>query len=137
MRLLLLEDDLLRISEFERRAKEHKLALTVVSSATACIRLLEIGLEKKTVKYDLICLDHDLGGEIFVDTKHKNTGSEVARWISEHPESVKGALVVVHSFNPAGAKNMVSLIPGSVYAPAVWTKSNFDWLLEKKQKEQE
>jgi hypothetical protein len=42
-------------------------------------------------------LDHDLGGEIYVDTNYSNTGSEVVRWIEKNKPDIKE--IVVHSYN--------------------------------------
>ena len=57
----------------------------------------------------MLFLDHDLGGEVYVDTGREDTGSEVARWLSQHPEFIPNQ-VVLHSHNDGGVKNMYSLL---------------------------
>jgi len=59
-------------------------------------------------EYDLVFLDHDLGGEEMVSSDREDTGMEVVKWIvgNEIPVS----LVVVHSCNPGGAANMTSYL---------------------------
>lgn len=46
-----------------------------------------------------------MGGEVYVDPAHPNTGSEVVRWIAEHKPEI--GRVVVHSCNTVAAEYMV------------------------------
>jgi len=55
--------------------------------------------------WDAVCLDHDLGGEIFVDTALPNTGSEVARGILRDRPQVD--LFLVHFYNTPAREAMV------------------------------
>lgn len=57
-------------------------------------------------KFDYVFLDHDLGGEVFV-ASDKGTGYEVVQWICRHPDKISGSQIIVHSYNFAGATNMV------------------------------
>lgn len=130
MKILLLEDDLNRVEQFNYRVVElnernHvKCELVHIETAKECIELLEAD------KFDLILLDHDLGGEVYVDTNNTNTGSEVARWINKNPEKMNGVSIITHTFNPAGAKNIVDLIPSCIYVPAIWTKDRFHQIVK-------
>ena len=137
MKILLLEDDLNRIREFEKRVNElnerntfktHSNPVTLIHTETAieCIRLL------KTEHFNLILLDHDLGGKVFVDTNREDTGSEVARWISNNLQSVKGVPIITHTQNPAGAKNIISLVPGCIHVPFIWEKNKFHNIIKVK-----
>jgi len=125
MKILLLEDDPNRVEQFQQRIKElnerNNVASILVHVETAkdCIAQLE------TDKFQLVLLDHDLGGEVYVPIDNTNTGSEVARWINKNPEKMNGTSVITHTFNPAGAKNITELIPGCFYVPAIWTKDKF------------
>jgi CheY-like chemotaxis protein len=56
-------------------------------------------------KYDVIFLDHDLGGDQMVSSDVWNTGSTVAKMIHETPN--KHLTVIVHSYNPSGAQIMI------------------------------
>lgn len=117
LRCLVLEDDSNRIKEFNKRLRDTRICFT------SYVDTAELAIQKlKESDYDIIFLDHDLGGETYVDTNNKNTGSEVARWISKNP--IKG-LVIVHSLNKPAADGMVSLIPGAIHFPFVWTEENF------------
>ena len=116
MRVLVLEDDKNRVREFKQRMLEIGVVADYVDKAHDAIKLLG---EKE---YDLIFLDHDLGGEVFVNVANSNTGSEVARWISAHPVTCP---VVIHSLNPVGADNMKKYIPGAVHVPFVWQEDKF------------
>lgn len=119
MRVLILEDDGERVDQFCGRFNNLEASLTFVKTAEACIETLKNG------SYDLICLDHDLGGDVFVDSDEKNTGSEVARYIEANPHLVEGSEVVIHSWNPAGAEYMAERIPNAVMIPSFWTEDVF------------
>lgn len=123
--ILVLEDDPSRIVSFQNRFSEMSSGGKIchaeyVDTAQECIEKLS------SKKYDIIFLDHDLGGEVYVDEQNKNTGSEVARWLSVNKEQFqKGTPVIVHSLNPAGRANMLNLINNSYEAPFVWTEDIF------------
>lgn len=51
--------------------------MTLVDKAHEAIQAL------KDHTFDLICLDHDLGGQVMVDSSREDTGAEVARYILE------------------------------------------------------
>jgi len=76
---------------------------TCVETAAACIAAL-----KDDAPWNVVCLDHDLGGETFVDSSREDCGMEVVRWIEEHQPSVK--LFVVHTYNPGAAGVMVDAL---------------------------
>ena len=71
--------------------------LTVCTTANGTIK----ALKKKL--YDVVCLDHDLGGEVFADSNRADTGAEVVRWIVRNKPPI--SQVIVHSLNfPAAIK---------------------------------
>lgn len=122
MKILLLEDDIKRITEFRQRflSIPHK-QIFYTDTAQTCIELL------KSEEFDLIFLDHDLGGKVFVDINEKNTGSEVARYISQNPLN-SNPIIIIHTLNPVGGKYMIDTIGGrnTFYIPFIWTKKVFD-----------
>lgn len=60
--------------------------------------------------YDCVFLDHDLGGKAFV-IEESGTGSEVANFIGQSLDRKKYPdRIIVHSWNPAGAKRMIGYI---------------------------
>lgn len=66
--------------------------------------------------WDLVCLDHDLGGEIMVSSDREDTGAAVVRHMVQQPLPV--ALVLVHSFNEVAAARMVSDLKRAGYDAA-------------------
>jgi CheY-like chemotaxis protein len=69
---------------------------TIVKTAEQAIKKL---FEKD---WDVVMLDHDLGGEVYVDSGREDCGMEVVRWIrNNHPNVRK---FIIHSWNvPAGS----------------------------------
>lgn len=102
MRILILEDDPERITQFMQKLVGHD--VEVEMSTEGAIDLLENTL----VPFDAMLLDHDLGGEVFVDSSREDTGMEFVRRLVEtdHPKVPVG----VHSANPGGRANMLGLL---------------------------
>ncbi|MBS1913157.1 MAG: response regulator [Bacteroidetes bacterium] len=96
--ILFLDDDERRTSEIRSRLIGEALTLITVETALECIERLG---ERD---YDLVMLDHDLGGEIFVDSSREDTGMEVVRWLREN-RGAHGAFIV-HTMNPVAAAGM-------------------------------
>lgn len=119
-KILVLEDDPLRIGSFTQRFQEMNWDCDFVDTAEACIEKLG------SVEYDGIFLDHDLGGQVYVDMEDENTGSAVARWMSTHDHPNKDVTVIIHSFNAGGALFMESTIGLSARRiPNVWNREVF------------
>ena len=107
MKIMILEDNIERVKSFKKMLKDHE--LTITDRSDDAIKLV------KDSKYDFIFLDHDLGGEQYVDSKEYDTGFRVACAI---PSSVnEGTDVIIHSFNPVGAKNMQNILPNARCMP--------------------
>jgi len=107
MRILILEDNGDRVQTFYRAlVPAHE--LVVCTHATAAFTLAAGG------QWDYIFLDHDLGGEAFVDSRHDNTGAEFCRkyatWLHSCGPATQASCpkIIVHSWNPDGAENMAS-----------------------------
>jgi CheY-like chemotaxis protein len=115
-KVLILEDDKERHRQFKQRMLEIGASYDLVENADEAINLL------KTKKYDIIFLDHDLGGEVYVSENNKNTGSEVARYLNKN---MVESIVIIHSLNPIGSEYMQSLIPNSLIVPFVWGNEIF------------
>lgn len=62
----------------------------------------------RTVKFDVILLDHDLCGDAYVPSDHPNTGFTVVKglWTTINRDTP----VVVHSHNPEGADRMMDIL---------------------------
>jgi hypothetical protein len=114
---LVLEDDQKRVINFKRRFVGLIMA-DFVETVDDALKLL------KESTFDFLFLDHDLGGEAFVDPRRRDTGSEVARWISKNP--LPNTQVFIHSLNHLVVEDMAKLIPGSIIAPCVWLDVEFE-----------
>lgn len=106
MKILVVEDDEFRVQLFKRWLRGH--AVTVAPTARQAIRLL------RRRRFDVVFLDHDLGGRVLVDPADKNTGAEVARFMAQRGLRIK---TIVHSHNPAGAQYVKELLPHAEVLP--------------------
>lgn len=107
MRIFILEDMEIRIATFKNWFKGHEL----IFSKTAQEAIDILG---KDLNFEVFFLDHDLGDRIWVSTEDENTGSRVAEFLSD--KVIKGR-IIIHSWNPCGAKNMMSYLPSAEYIP--------------------
>jgi len=107
MRVFILEDDPSRMDKFikELLCDEIHHAETVEAGKTL---LLEY-------KYDLLLLDHDLGGEQMVDSAEENTGYQLAKFIP-HTQN-RDTPCITHTCNPIGADNILCVLPHAVKVP--------------------
>jgi len=110
MNILILDDDFIRHEKFNKVLTGHN--ITNVSDSKQAIQKLQ------EEKFDIIFLDHDLGGQVFVESG-ENTGYEVALWLSNNKQNHKGR-IIIHSFNPIGAANMKALLPSAEVIPGAW-----------------
>lgn len=106
LKILFLDDDEGRQAFMRRELVGHK--ATHVTTARQAIDELE-----RNDDYDIVFLDHDLGGEVFVDSGREDTGMEVVRWLAQNPRNI--GRVVVHTLNPPARENMVCLLERSGY----------------------
>jgi CheY-like chemotaxis protein len=107
MKILIVEDSQDRIAWFETALEKHELTISL-DAATGKAAVA-------STKFDVIFLDHDLGGEQMVDSRNENTGYQVAKTITTSKNS--DTPVVIHSYNPVGAANMQSVLPHAVIRP--------------------
>lgn len=112
-KVLVLDDDLTRHKKFKQKLIGNE--VIHVTNAEEAIFYL-----KNEEVFDVVFLDHDLGGKQNV-ISGKETGYEVACWIRDNPEK-RPNQIVIHSFNPVGAKNMMEVLPGSIYVPGIWNR---------------
>lgn len=104
MKILIVEDDFTRIKMF----KSWLIGFDYDVCEDADPAIEKVNNEK----YDLIFLDHDLGGRVFVDSNDKNTGYQVAKAIVNSIN--KDSFVIIHSLNPVGAEKMANILPNSM-----------------------
>jgi len=94
MKVFILEDDPDRIQWFHERFFKHDCAII-----QTCAREYNFN-----PPYDLILLDHDLGGRQ-MDNKHEDSGFEFIKLIKDRIDPRK-TVVIIHSYNNVGAKRM-------------------------------
>lgn len=114
--ILFLDDDSNRRNRFTRRMIGH--IVTTVETANDCIDCFH-GSLLQNKPFDLVCLDHDLGGEQYVDSLREDTGMEVVRWLCRVPlltiPMVTRVPILVHSFNIPAATSMVHTLLSNGY----------------------
>lgn len=107
MRVFILEDDPNRMKKFIRELSCNQIDH---------VETVEAGKELvQQNKYDLLLLDHDLGGEQMVDSSEENTGYQLAKFIPKTQN--KDTPCITHTCNPAGADNILSVLPHAVKVP--------------------
>jgi len=106
MKVLVLEDNPARISFFQSACKGDELHIATTMDGFADAVSSEV--------FDKMFLDHDLGGLTFVSSDSENSGYQAVKYMVEHGLQ-RNADIIVHSCNPAGAQNMVSLLQSMDY----------------------
>lgn len=109
MTALFLDDDLNRWEAVKPLFSNIGITATHVETADQAINAL------KNNSYDFIYLDHDLGGQIYVQSG-KGTGYEVAEWIANNIPSTR-SMIIVHTLNPVGGDNIQRVLPSAYRVP--------------------
>lgn len=104
MKIFILEDSSVRIQKFIDNLNKQGVIFFIAKSAEEAYEILS---EHK--EFDLIFLDHDLGGKVFVDSNESNTGYQVAKFITKH--NIKSKRIIAHSLNNVGAENIKNILP--------------------------
>lgn len=102
-KILILEDNAGRITHFRRLYPKA----SIVETAQEAIDAL------RDFDWDYLSLDHDLGGETFVDSSRSDCGMEVIRWLTKH--YLKDMNVIVHTANRRAADLMSSTLESAGY----------------------
>jgi len=109
MKILILEDDEERIKFFKQYlAKEH--ILHFARHVWEAENIFD-----KEQPFNVIFLDHDLGGRAFVDPAEEDTGSGFARFLKN--KDLSKTTVVTHTFNSEGARSIQSILKNVMYIP--------------------
>ena len=98
MKIFILEDNGERVNRFLNKYVED--AVTIVNNVEQANIILD------NIQFDLIFLDHDLGGEMYIKHTDVNTGYQVSKHIKNTEN--KKATCIIHSFNPNGGLMMRS-----------------------------
>ncbi len=83
MKILILDDDQNRLNLFKQKLIGHD----VICVETAKDAIIEL----KKNKFNIISLDHDLGGKVMVESG-EGTGWEVAKFLHDYPQIINHAL---------------------------------------------
>ncbi len=110
MKILILEDNLKRIQWFKQLFKNQELFIfdNVLDAYNTCLNY----------DFPVILLDHDLGGQEWVDSKKENTGYQFVKMIIEK-QLQKDSLYYIHSMNPIGANKMLNYLLDNGY-DGIW-----------------
>jgi hypothetical protein len=104
-RVLFLDDDPARAESF---LSENPQAIWVQTVEECVGRLVE--------SWDEVHLDHDLGGQVFVDTNKTDCGMEVIRWLcKERRDHLNSTRFFVHTHNSLAGLLMVLQMQSSGY----------------------
>jgi len=107
MKIFILEDLPERQEAFRKKFAGYE--VKIVDTVIDAIQLL------KVESFDLVCLDHDLGGQNGVDFKDPNCGSRVAEFLRDMNYAGQ---IIIHSLNPIGAANMKAILPNAIVRPS-------------------
>jgi len=101
MKILILEDNPIRIEKFKQLLRNQELFIceTVNAAKEACL----------LNDFQTMLLDHDLGNQLWVDSNEENTGYTFVKWLIDN-ESQKQALCYIHSMNFVGANRMMNYL---------------------------
>jgi CheY-like chemotaxis protein len=111
--IFVLEDDEQRKLAFKRKFLGHN--ITIIDNIKEAINILSTN-----IAFDMIFLDHDLGGEVYVNSENENTGYQLAKWISQQKKILKESIIIVHSLNQVGAQNIKAVLPNAWLQPFAW-----------------
>lgn len=100
-KLFVLEDNPIR-AEWFKKTFSNENDLIIVDNVQDAITHLSNNSP------DILFLDHDLGGEAYVNSFNENTGYKLAEWIYKNEKSYKK--IIIHSLNPVGVDNMFYML---------------------------
>lgn len=105
MNLIFLDDDENRCNLVRKKLPGM---VKYAHTAQDCIKRIQ-----EMEEISILFLDHDLGGEVYVDTDREDCGMEVVRWIENNNPLIRN--IVVHSMNKPAADEMVQRLQDASY----------------------
>ncbi len=109
MKIFILEDNPERIKTFKEILKEHE--LTIAENVEQAKKAYGKG------DFDILFLDHDLGGRVYVPSAEPNTGYQFAEFIKDDDPNCADKEIIIHSMNPAGCQAMQHVLPWAQLIP--------------------
>jgi hypothetical protein len=126
MKVFILEDNSYRIRALKEKFKRHE--VHIFDNVKDAIR----GYDDD---YDLFLLDHDLDGQVYVDSEKENTGYQLAKWLARK-ENIFQKRIIAHTMNITGAQNIQAILPHAEIMPYPQLIENYvDFLLEEMEAE--
>ena len=106
MKIIFLDDSLNRWRSFRSKipSADH------VETVAECVAAIQ-----KEADIDWLFLDHDLGGETWVDSNREDCGMEVVRYLCANDCTSRIKNIVVHSQNESAAKEMYLKLKDAKY----------------------
>ena len=109
--ILFLDDNASRAALFSTRSTGTDRARTIwARTATEAIEALEV----HGPNFDVLHLDHDLGGIQYQDSRSEDSGMEVVRFL-EKTHIANTAKIIVHSWNLPAGERMVERLTDAGY----------------------
>jgi len=102
MIILFLDDNEFRHRIFKTNNLNHKICC--VYNTEEAISALNLNPQ-----FDLVCLDHDLGG-VYGAASDDKSGYAVAEYISKMNDDIRPKNIIIHSWNGPGAKRMLDVL---------------------------
>lgn len=121
IKILVLDDDERRLELFKKNLETNiKFQETnYVKTANEAINMLKLNND-----YEIVFLDHDLGG-LQMEWQEENCGMNVVDWIISNSYT-KNCVYVIHSFNYPRGLEMYSRLKDAGYnvahSPGIWQK---------------
>lgn len=110
MNIYILEDDPNRVSWFQDNLDDFR----HTDTASGFIAMLsDAHTMNETI--DVLFLDHDLGGDVYVSSDEPNTGMEIVRFLENKKSVPKINKIVCHSLNSPARANMVERLTNLGY----------------------
>lgn len=109
MKILILEDDPQRHNFFNAHFGRYN-ELYITTSVEEAIEIFQ-----RNKPFDVIFLDHDLDGRVYVPSNELNTGFQFAKYLSD--QKICGTYVYCHSGSPDGRRAIQEVLPQTVLIP--------------------
>jgi hypothetical protein len=107
MRILVLDDFDIRLSKAADKYSDMGELYLVTTAEDAIAQLSAMD------GWYIVSLDHDLGGEVFVDPDREDCGMEVVRWIVKHSPEID--FIKIHTANHLVAPKMIKSLRDAGY----------------------
>ena len=114
---------ILFLDDCPRRTKKFRSKYPCAKTAETAQGIIEKIDQEKTI--DCLFLDHDLGGQHYVDSAEKNCGMEVVRHLVKNPHTGI-TKVIVHSLNRPAGIEMTQKLKDAGYKAVYFPFINLD-----------